>query len=249
MDLTIRPINLGTLRIDKSLNTYMVHCGVPLDQPMLAFYIEGASKRILVDTGPPDPDWAAKHHRPITVTDEQRLPRALSQVGVSVEEIDVVIHTHLHWDHAFNGQLFKNAQFFVQRSELAFAAAPIPTQIRGYQSPATGLVPPYLGIRYTVLDGDAEIVPGVGVILTPGHTAGFQSVSVETKQGTYVIAGDTVPLYENWDGLPPYVPHIPNTIHVNLDEYFVSFSKIERVADVVLPGHDPRVLDHARYPQ
>ncbi|MCL4370625.1 MAG: N-acyl homoserine lactonase family protein [Chloroflexi bacterium] len=248
MDLTIRPIKLGTLRIDKSLNTYMMNTGVPLDQPMMAYYIEGAGKKILVDTGPPDPEWAKKIHRPIVAPEEEQWPKALTRLGIAPEEIDIVIHTHLHWDHAFHGHLFKNARFFVQKSELAFAAAPIFTQIRGYQAPATGMTPPYLGIKYTVLDGDAEIVPGVGVILTPGHSQGSQCVTVETRAGSYILANDTVPLYDNWEGAPPYVPHIPNTIHVNLDEYFASFDKIERVGGIVLPGHDPRVLEHDRYP-
>ncbi len=248
MDLSIRPIKLGTLRIDKSLNTYMMNTGVPRDQPMMAYYIEGATRKILVDTGPPDPEWAAKVHRPIVAPEDERWPKALLRLGIAPEEIDIVIHTHLHWDHAFNGQLFKNAQFFVQKRELAFAAAPIPTQVRGYQSPATGMVPPYLGIKYTVLDGDAEIAPGVGVILTPGHSQGSQCVTVETRQGTYILANDTVPLYDNWEGSPPYVAHIPNTIHVNLDEYFASFDKIERIGGIVLPGHDPRVLERDRYP-
>ncbi|MCL4370161.1 MAG: MBL fold metallo-hydrolase, partial [Chloroflexi bacterium] len=127
MDLTIHPIKLGTLRIDKSLNTYMMNTGVPLDQPMMAFYIEGAAKKVLVDTGPPDPEWAAKVHRPIVAPREEQWPEALTRLGIAPEEIDIVLHTHLHWDHAFNGRLFKNAQFFVQKRELAFAAVPIPT--------------------------------------------------------------------------------------------------------------------------
>ncbi len=246
--LSIRPLCIGYLPIDKSLNTYLMNPGVRLETPLLIWYIEGAAKRILVDTGARDPEWNRKYHMVTTQTEDQRPINALSKIGLKPEDIEIVILTHLHWDHASNNDLFPNAEFIVQKSELEYAAAPLPVHLKGYEAPQLGMRPHYLGVKYTVIDGDYQVVPGVSTILTPGHSVGSQCVAVETARGTYVIAADTVPLYDNWEGNPPIISHIPNSIHVDLTDYFKSLEKIERVADHVLPGHDARVLCQDRYP-
>ena len=73
---------------------------------------------------------------------------------------------------------------------------------------------PYLAFL-VVLDGDEEIIPGIEVFLTPGHTPGSQCVRVNTEDGYYLIAGDTVNIYENWEGNAKY-HHVPAGIHVDL---------------------------------
>jgi len=223
--------------------------GMKIDIPVLIWYIEGAEKSILVDTGCCDPEWSRKYHFPDLVQSEEQKPiNALSRIGVRPEDIDIVLLTHLHWDHASNNGLFKDATFLVQKKELEYAASPLPVHLKGYEAPQLGMHPHYLGVKYTVIDGDYEVVPGVSTILTPGHSPGSQCVTVETGKGVYVIATDTVPLYDNWEGIPPLMPHIANAIHVGLVEYFESFKKIEQLADYVLPGHDPKVLEREHYP-
>src|SRR5262249_42586222 len=54
--------------------------------------------------------------------------------------------------------------------------------------------------RMQVVDGDVELLPGLDLVCLPGHTPGMQGVSVATAGGAYLIAGDAVPLYENWEG-------------------------------------------------
>ena len=102
--------------------------------------------------------------------------------------------------------------------------------------------------KLVVLDGDEEIIPGIEVFLTPGHTPGSQCVRVNTEDGYYLIAGDTVNIYENWEGNAKY-HHVPAGIHVDLREYEETFKKMDKIDfKVILPGHDMKVLEHSVYP-
>ena len=92
-----------------------------------------------------------------------------------------------------------------------------------------------------VVDGDAEVAPGISLALLPGHTPGIQGVRVETEEGVYLIASDTYPLYENYEKMSP------SGIHVDLKEWFASYEKTKKICDFILPGHDMRVLDRKIY--
>jgi glyoxylase-like metal-dependent hydrolase (beta-lactamase superfamily II) len=157
--------------------------------------------------------------------------------------------SHLHWDHAFNNHIFPNAEFFVQRKELQYAIAPLPVHMRGYESIAIGMKPNYIiNTKYTIIDGDREIIPGVSVILTPGHTPGSMAVIVGTNKGKWAIAGDTVPLYENWNNPDKHIPHLPGGVFINLMDLCQSIDRIEKEADFVLPSHDIGVFKQEAYP-
>jgi len=249
LNLVIKPLNVGTISGDRSNLTYLRNFGIKQQQPAIMWYIEGAEKKILVDTGPCDPEWSQKYHWPLTRTEEQEPDKALKAIGVDPKEIELVVLSHLHWDHSFNNHLFVNAEFIVQKKELEYSIAPLPVHMKGYESVAIGMRPDYIThTKYTIIDGDKEIVPGVSLYLTPGHSPGSQCVAVETLGGIYLIAADTIPLYENWDSGPSYMPHIPNAIHVGLREYFESFEKIEKIADFILPGHEEKVFNYSQYP-
>ncbi len=98
--LTIHPLDLGTLLgIDKSVFTVRHNQGVKIDVPCVGFLILGDSKNIVVDTGPCDVERAKRYHRPLQKEASQEVPAALANHGVSPESIDIVILTHLHWDH------------------------------------------------------------------------------------------------------------------------------------------------------
>lgn len=249
--LRIRPLDWGTLTTERSTLTYMRNFGVTMDIPCLVWMIEGgADGPAIVDTGPPDSEWSTKYHFPMKPRALHQEPReSLRRAGVDPAAVRTVILTHLHWDHAFNNGLFPNARFFVQQAELRYAIAPLPVHARGYEAVTCGMRPDYFThTPLTLLDEDAEICPGIAVALTPGHSPGIQTVVVDTARGRYLLATDTVPLYENWDSGNPALPHLPNTIHVGLVEYFESFRKLERLGGTVLPGHDPKVLEQEVYP-
>jgi N-acyl homoserine lactone hydrolase len=143
--------------------------------------IEHPDGRILVDTGmidstpELDADWGPTIY-------PERIPR----------DPALVINTHLHFDHCGGNRLFPGVPIYVQRRELEAAREP------GYTIP--GWVE-FEGARYVELDGEAEIVPGVRVLPTPGHTPGHQSVLVDTEDGLVVVAGDVTYRWDEFDAV------------------------------------------------
>jgi len=243
---TITPVSVGTLTIDKSQLMWGQGFGTKYQIPVLMFYVEGGGKRILVDTGCSAPESAAKYHYPFIRKPEEDPTRALEAIGVNPAEIDIVVATHLHWDHCYNHELFTNARFFIQRIELQYAAAPYPIFANAYEAPTAGMIPPYSKTKFEVLDGDFDLADGLKIVFAPGHTPGMQCVVVSTAKGTYYIAGDNVALYENLEGNRFGRP-IPGINFINLGDYYETFRRMDRLADHVLPGHDLKVLDQARY--
>jgi glyoxylase-like metal-dependent hydrolase (beta-lactamase superfamily II) len=112
-----------------------------------------------------------------------------------------------------------------------------------------GLTPGWLKAydRIAAVEGDANLVPGIDLVTLPGHTPGFQGVLVNTTAGRYLIASDTVGLFENWEGIGIH-KHVISGIHYNIADYYQTFEKMEKISDHVLPGHDPLVFAHQTYP-
>ncbi len=227
---TIRPLRLGTIRRKKENMSY--HCGVTdiMDFPLIAWYLEGKGHKILVDTG--GTAGGGTRWQPYFRAENESLERSLQNIGVSPGEIDTVILTHLHWDHASNNHLFPGARFVIQKKEYDFLVAPEPAVKTGYEP---GLP---LKTGYELVDGDCDIYPGISVVLAPGHSAGMQCVVVETRAGKYVLGGDLVTLFENWEAQP----HIPNGVFYDLDLMLESLAKIDRLHCAVLPSHDQEVF-------
>ena len=132
--------------------------------------IEHPDGRILVDTGmidstpELDEQWGIRF-------DPDKIPR----------DVVCVVNTHLHFDHCGGNRLFAGTPIHVQRAEREAAREPdytIPEWVE------------FDGATYVEHDGEAEVAPGVRVLPTPGHTAGHQSVLVETDDGLVVLAGD-----------------------------------------------------------
>jgi glyoxylase-like metal-dependent hydrolase (beta-lactamase superfamily II) len=247
--LRIRPVSFGRfVSAEKSNFTYGIDQGVKIEAPIVGWLIEGGRKRILVDTGGSDPEWAAKYHHPVARSPEEEPVTALQRFGLSPLDIDLVVNTHLHWDHCFNNDLFANATIFVQEEELRYAIAPLPCHAVYYESWEIGMTPPWIKSigRIKAIKGQREIEKGVTVIPLPGHTPGFQGVLVEAKSGRFLIAGDACPLFENWRGRF-HQKYIPPGIHVNLFDCYQTFEKLEALGAKILPGHDKEVLETLCY--
>jgi N-acyl homoserine lactone hydrolase len=108
-----------------------------------------------------------------------------------VPDVAAVINTHLHFDHCGGNRRYAGTPTHVQRVELASAVAPdyLEEWVR------------FPGASYVELDGDTELFEGVSVLSTPGHSAGHQSVVVETDGGLVVLGGDvTYSMRELIDG-------------------------------------------------
>jgi len=107
----------------------------------------------------------------------------LAAVGIAMVDVLAVANCHLHFDHAGGNPLFPRIPIIAQRIEHETALA-----TEDYTLPG---IAEFEGASYELLEGDAPIWPGLTVIPTPGHTAGHQSLVVETRQGRVVLAGQS----------------------------------------------------------
>jgi glyoxylase-like metal-dependent hydrolase (beta-lactamase superfamily II) len=247
--LKIRPLSTGRfLQVEKSNFTYGLDQGVKIQSPVLMWFIEGARENILVDTGVSDPEWASRYHHPADREAHEEPLKAIQGLGLNPEDIDIIVGTHLHWDHCFNNDLFPKARILVQAEELRYAISPLPCHALFYESQLIRMTPPWIKAldRIEVVEGRIELEVGISLVPLPGHTPGYQGVLVELDSGRCLIAGDTCPLFENWQGNEQFA-HIPPGIHVDLRDCYDTLRKMESMADMVLPGHDMKVLEEELY--
>jgi len=237
----IRALNNGTMVFERSIATHLTRCGEILDVPVAVFLIESidGSERVIVDTGMESPERSRSilgQHA--FRSSDQELDVIFQRMHLDPSDVGTVILTHLHHDHCGNNGFFKNARFFVQREELRYAFVPLPDETKPYFSPLIGLTPSFMGTSFELVDGDDEILPGIRVIKTPGHTPGSQSVLVDTDDGVYALAGDNVMFHENVEKNIP-VGHIYSRA-----DWFSSMERIRAHSDHILPSHDPALFSH-----
>jgi N-acyl homoserine lactone hydrolase len=250
MDYTIRPVNVGVFpNFEKSNFVYMHYAGEKIDVPCIMWVVEGGKHPIIIDAGPCSPDRASMLHFPIQRSVKHEPKQALFNLGIDPKEVKQLIVSHLHWDHVGNLNLFPNATIYLQKSELYAAVAPISSQRKTYETQIIGYPPLWLEVfdRMVPIEGDIEIAEGIRVIHLPGHSPGLQGVLVHTAEGDYLIASDAIPLFDNLEG-KGCSKYIPNSIHYDLETYFKTFEKIEKLSAIILPGHDFRIFDYCQYP-
>lgn len=236
---TIAPLVLATAVRDLSQVLLMAPMGTGVPGAVLAWLLTSGDEKILVDTGfgaMDTPDLKNNFSR----TPEQSLESQLARFGTVPEEIRLVVHTHLHVDHCGGNCFLPNARPLAQRSELEYARNPLPVH-----RPAYDVDLARMGLE--LLDGDTEITEGVRTIMTPGHSPGSQAVLVDTSEGLYVIAGDTITHYLSVD-VPKGASFLPGPLYVNLKEYYESLDRLRDLGGTILPGHDPLVLKRVTYP-
>jgi N-acyl homoserine lactone hydrolase len=122
---------------------------------------------------------------------EDSLVLRLAQLGVDPRDVDYVVNTHLHFDHAGNNDLLGSAKFFVQRDQYEQAKdnPSFPNQYWNLPS-----------LSYELLDGPARLFDGVEVLPTPGHCKGHQSVLLRLPEtGAVILCGDAVYCQDNFD--------------------------------------------------
>jgi N-acyl homoserine lactone hydrolase len=237
---TIAPLILATAVRDKSQSLLLRDYGIKVKGGVLAWLLRNGNDKILVDTGACGPIKTSHFNSRFDQTPEQTLEFQLRRFDTSFDEIATVINTHLHLDHCAGNVHFKRSVFFVQRREIEYAQNPLPVHRSAYGADISSM-------SFEILEGDAEIMPGIKVILTPGHSPGSQAVLVDTAEGLYVIAGDTVTYFENMV-VPESDSFWPNAIYVDLREYYESLNRLKGLGGFILPGHDLLVLNKDIYP-
>jgi len=192
---SLKLLSDGYFELDMGMLVYAKasYYGIKYMAALKPLLVRTETDNILVDTGIGElPDLYKPYYK---VQREQTLEKSLAKEGLTANDITMVINTHLHMDHCGNNHLFKNAKFIVQKIELEYAYKPDRFQKGGYIEEL------FSNLNFSTISGDSEIVPGISVILTSGHTPGHQSVVVDaqiTEQGNiYVYCGDEVPLHEN----------------------------------------------------
>ena len=144
--------------------------------PVYVHVIDHPDARVLVDTG------LTQLHPAVADLDPRLIPLS-QQADFDVAGIDVVINTHLHFDHCGGNHLFAGRPIYVQRRELDDAHSLDDYTIREWVDAP--------GVHYVPVDGELELLPGLRLLPAPGHTRGSQVVLVETGGRPVVIGGDT----------------------------------------------------------
>jgi len=234
----IHPIVMGTKVFDKGMMTYQHDYGQTYTIPIYCWYLEGKEEKILVDTGEMSPIQSEEREKSIggkIYTFEQGLARW----GLSPEEIDMVIHTHLHNDHCENDFKCSNATFYVHEKELEHVHEPHALDFRYLEDYIEDVEE---NGQIEIVRESMEILPGIQVLHTPVHTEGGLTVMVDTPQGKAAITGFCV-IKENF--FPPNqikameMDVIPPGTHVNVYEAYDIMLKVRETADILLPLHEP----------
>ncbi len=211
-DFTLTLVNGGDFRLDggamhgvvpKTLWSRLVSCD-ELNRCSYAtncLLVEGHGRRILIETGNGD-KFPAKEKAIYGIDHDQSIARNLTALGVEPRSIDLVVMTHLHFDHSggttrrtASGGLepvFSRAQHVVQKLEWQDATHPHERNQASYL--AEDFAPLKDAGLLQLADGEQQIAPGVSVVPTPGHTRGHQSVLIDDGHGHKVLfLGDVVP--------------------------------------------------------
>lgn len=218
-----------------------IHDGrMPLDY--FVWVVRSANRTIVIDTGFTQAEADVRKRTFLRCPTE-----GLALIDVDASEVEDVIITHMHYDHAGNFDLFPKAMLHLQDKEMAFVTG------REMRNPkrrnsmkiddVVSMVRKVYADRVEFHEGDFEITPGLSVHLVGGHTAGLQFVRVFTKRGWVVVASDACHLYANMERKNPF------PVIYNLDDVFEGYETLKSLADSpdhIVPGHDPLVME--RYP-
>jgi len=205
--------------------------------------IRNQNRTIVVDTGF-DRKEAASRGRQI----DHEPHEILQRVGIKAADVQTLIVSHLHYDHAGTLGDFPQARFHLQESEMAYATGRCMCD-DALKMPFTAdhicdMVKNVYSGRVQFHNGDGQVAPGITVHHTPGHSKGIQCVRVMTENGPVVLATDAAHFYENFELRKPFA------ITVDVEATLRSYDKLGELGggDLrrVVPGHDPLVLK--RYP-
>lgn len=206
--------------------------------------IRGNGTTVLVDSGV-----GPRLARERALTGYANPARVIEAIGLKAQEVQHLVLTHLHWDHANGASLFPNARYYVQSKEYRFWMENPVARRPPFQYLADPSALEYLCAlegkdQLCLLDGDREILPGIRCLLAPGHTVGLQAVAVDTASGVAILASDCAHFFRNFQ------EDWPSALIVDLVAWMGSYEKLRNAVtdpSLVFPGHDP--LLSTNYPQ
>ncbi len=227
-------IDGGYMDIDKGLMTANTDIGKWIKIPVPVFLVSTSEGYVMIDTGMnpdviADPvaawgEWLAKDV-PVHMTGKNDFRTVFKNMGIGLSEIKYVINTHMHHDHLGGNRFFPNATHVVQREEYRFAICPD----ESFSSRYTLHTDLPEKLNWKLIEGEAEILPGITLIPTPGHSPGHQSILFNDVPGIgpMLYCGDAVYLKENWG------KNIGPGICWNPPIAYKSMSKLKQIASIV----------------
>jgi len=221
--------------------------------PIPAFYIDHPKGRAVFDTGMPpllrtDPRKAIGGFLADLYTanmpPEADIDKQLEAMDIDPASIDIIINSHLHFDHCAGNALLPNARIVVQKREADF--------VRAEGSPNSGFDPNTMleGRDVKEVNGEHDVFGDGTVVLLPtyGHTAGHQSLKLACDSGETVLAGDCCYFHKTLTDMKlPGFGHDP-------DEQRRSIQRLKAMEDRgarIIAGHDPEQwasLPHSPHP-
>lgn len=228
---TITPITLGRRTAKWSWFNYLESCPESLEIVYRTWLLRHEDYAVLIDTGPP-----VDEARRRGITDMAPVDQKVRENGVDPDEIQHVVLTHLHWDHASSADKFPRARFYAQQAEIDFFTGEAwdhdaTSRFFSHREMLNDLI---ARRKIIALEGDHKFAPGITLLNVGGHTPGSQMVAVNTPDGLAVLTGDAIPMNRN------YVDAIPTGILVNLADILSARKRIKNLMpQSIYTGHDP----------
>ncbi|RIV81952.1 N-acyl homoserine lactonase family protein [Aurantiacibacter xanthus] len=233
---------------------YIPHDGAIQRDPIHCWLARNGEHNVLVDTGMTDiamvtrrlkvEGWGGGH---------EYMTKALAAEGLEPSDIDHIVLTHGHFDHADNLDLFPDACVVIQRDELAHAADPVPSQrIFYWNTTVENLVARRRPKQIRTLDGDVVLFPGFRILKVPSHTPGMQVPILTTAKGDVAIASDLGDHYRYWFPADPRATTRPqrsladayltgNIRSESERDWQAAMRRVQAESDIVIPAHDFRI--------
>jgi glyoxylase-like metal-dependent hydrolase (beta-lactamase superfamily II) len=230
----------GRLRVRKTMYDANAVRGETMDVPVSCILLRHSQGNVLFDTGchpavaeNAEAHWGglAKIMTPVMKPDDNVIA-ALAGVGLTCDDIDVILCSHLHADHCGCNTFFKRATFVIHAKEVAAARAP-DAEAAGYLASEWEQPAPI-----DMIDGERDLFGDRRIVLIPlpGHTPGTTGALVALdKSGAFFLASDTVSLRSTLD--TRIIPR--NTWNADaLAKSLTEVRHIEAGGATVLCGHD-----------
>ncbi len=195
---------------------------------VFAYLVEHPDGAVLVDTGMgSDNEFLSRSYQPRLIP----LAEALAVHGRSLSDVVALVNSHLHFDHCGNNRELRGIPTWVQEAEVAAARQPRYTVREWFD---------FEGAVLNIVDGEAEILPGLHLVPTPGHTPGHQSLLVEGGGRRALVGAQAAYTLEEWEGRAD--PELNADPREGLPEsYVASFDRLRQLdPDEVYLSHDRR---------